>query len=185
MKRIFATLAVISTSILLATFVLGWTIGDATSRDPDVQQMVAWHFLTAVGGLMFAALVHAIVLTYFMGTGRWLEETSQAYKLSKSRLSESRSLKYRTLPWMAVALLLLIVAGGFGAVADPASPAGAAGFGGIPAATIHFLVASIAIVANAIINFVEYNAIDRNSQLVQEVLDDVHRIRTEKGLPVE
>jgi hypothetical protein len=129
--------------------------------------------------------VHAIVLTYFMGTGRWLEETSQAYSLGTRYTADGKALKYRTLPWMAVALLLLILTGGFGAVADPASPAGADGFAGITAATVHFLTASFTFVANAFVNFVEYGAIDRNSQIIQAVLDEVHRIRREKGLPVE
>jgi hypothetical protein len=154
-------------------------------RDAAVQRHVAWHFLTAVAALMFAALVHAIVLTYFMGTGRWLEETSQAYSLGTKYTAEGRSLKYRTLPWMAVALLMLILTGGFGAIADPASPAGADGFAGIPSATVHFLTATITIALNAVINLLEYSAIDRNSQIIQTVLDDVHRIRREKGLPVE
>ncbi|MFQ5734885.1 MAG: hypothetical protein ACE5KM_23365, partial [Planctomycetaceae bacterium] len=115
MKRIFATLAVVSTAVLLFAFVLGWLIDDPAARDAAVQRIVAWHFLTAVGGLMFAALVHAIVLTYFMGTGRWLEETSQAYRLGDRWTAGGTALKYRTLPWMAVALLMLIVTGGFGA----------------------------------------------------------------------
>jgi hypothetical protein len=183
-KRIFATLAVFSNVLMLAAFALGWTIGDASLRDATVQQHVAWHFLTAVAALMFAALVHAIVLTYFMGTGRWLEETSQAYSLGTQFTSEGRSLKYGTLPWMAVALLLLILTGGFGAVADPASPAGADGFWGIPAATVHFLTASLTFVANVAVNLAEYSAIDRNSRIIQSVLDEVHRIRREKGLPV-
>jgi hypothetical protein len=183
-KRIFATLAVFSNVLMLAAFALGWMIDDPAVRDAAVQRLVAWHFLTAVAALMFAALVHAIVLTYFMGTGRWLEETSRAYSLGTQFTAEGRSLKYRTLPWMAAALLLLILTGGFGAVADPASPAGAEGFAGIPAATVHFLTASVTIALNAVINLLEYSAIDRNSRIVQSVLDEVHRIRREKGLPV-
>ncbi len=185
MKRIFSTLAVLSTVVLLTAFVLGWSIDDPSVRDAAVQEGVAWHFLVAVGALMAVALVHAIVLTYFMGTGRWLEETSEAYGLPPTWTEESRRLKYRTLPWMAGALVLLILTGGFGAVADPASPAGANGFGGISAATIHLLIAALTVSTNLIVNLLEYTAIDRNSDLIQQVLDEVHRIRTEKGLPVE
>ena len=185
MQRIFATLAIVATAIMLWAFVLGWMIGDAKTPDVAEQRAVAWHFLTAVGGLMFAALVHAIVLTYFMGTGRWLEETSQAYQLGDHWTAQGRSLKYITLPWMAVALVLLILNGGLGAVADPASPAGAEGFFGVSAATVHLVVASITIAVNAIVNIVEHSAIVQNSRLIEEVLAEVHRIRREKGLPVE
>ncbi|GAB4155359.1 MAG: hypothetical protein Tsb009_32140 [Planctomycetaceae bacterium] len=183
-KRIFLTLAIFSTGILIAAYVLGWSIDDPRVYDEAVQQGVAYHMLTAVSGLVFAVLVHAIVLTYFMGTGRWMEETRQVYHLSEKWQAESNSLKYRTLPWMAGALVMLILAGAFGAIADPASPAGAEGFGGISAATVHLLVATTAFVLNLVINLVEYQAIDRNTQLVQEVLEEVQRIRAEKGLPL-
>ena len=184
MKRIFATLAVVSTLFLLAAYVLGWMIDDPRDLS-DGGASVRWHFLSAVGGLMFAALVHAIVLTYFMGTGRWLEETSNAYKLGDTWTSQNRKIKYGTLPWMAGALLLLILAGAFGAIADPASRAGVDGFFGIPAATVHNLVASFALAANMAINYLEYSSIARNSELVDGVLAEVLRIRKEKNLPVE
>lgn len=185
MSRIFSTLAVFSTALLIAAFVLGWMIDDPSSRDAATQQLFTWHFLTAVAGLMFAALVHAVVLTYFMGTSRWLEEASLAYRLDPKWAAENRALKYQTLPWMAAALVLLIVTGGLGAVADPASPAGAGGFFGIPASTVHFLFAAVTVAANAAINLAEYGAITRNGELIEEVMAEVHRIRREKGLPVE
>lgn len=185
MKRIFASLAVVGTAAMLATFVLGWLIGDPASHDIAERRMVDWHMLSALGALIFASLVHAIVLTYFMGTGRWLEETSQAYRLGDRWTAGGSSLKYRTLPWMAVGLLLLILTGGLGAVADPAAAGGAKEFFGIPSATVHLLIASLALVANAVINVAEYSAIAQNSMLIDEVLVEVHRIRREKGLPVE
>jgi hypothetical protein len=184
-KRIFLTITVLSTLLLFAAYVMGWSIDDPTVRDAAVQKGVTDHFLTAVGGLVFAMLVHAIVLTYFMGTGRWMEEVRVTYRLPEKWQAESNLLKYRTLPWMAAALVMLILAGAFGAIADPATVAGTKGWGGVSSATVHFLVATTAVFLNIIIYLVEYRAIDRNSQLVQEVLDEVHRIREEKGLPNE
>lgn len=185
MQRIFVTLAVVSTVVLSIAFVLGWNIGDPNVNNDAVQREVGNHLLTALGGLVLAVLVHAIVLTYFMGTGRWMEETGHVYKLPDTWQSQSNQLKYRTLPWMAAALVLLILTGAFGAIADPATPAGAEGWGGVSAATVHFLVAATAFSVNVIIYLVEYQAICRNSELVQQVLDEVHRIRAAKGLPVE
>lgn len=185
MKRIFLTLAVLSTALLMIAFVLGWNIDDPSDGHSAVQRQVGTHLLTALGGLMLAVLVHAIVLTYFMGTGRWMEETRQVYRLDEKWQSESNQLKHRTLPWMAAALVMLILAGAFGAIADPASPVGAEGFGGVSAATVHFLVASTAFAFNLVISLVEYQAICRNGELVQGVLDEVRRIRADKGLPVE
>lgn len=184
MKRIFLTLAILSTILLITTFALGWSIGDATSRSAEVQSRVSQHFLTALAGLMFAVLVHAICLTYFMGTGRWMEETSEAYHLTNTWQSKCQSLKYRTLPGMTACLILLVATGAFGAAADPASPVGFQGWFGLSAEKIHLLVASTALLINLLVNMMEYQAIRRNMELVEEVLREVRRIRMERGLPV-
>src|SRR5262245_57273195 len=76
--RIFTTLAIFAAVLTAATFALGMSISDATQ--PSAQGTVSIHMLTGLGALIFTSLVHAIVLTYFMGTGRWLEETTTAYK---------------------------------------------------------------------------------------------------------
>jgi len=184
MNRIFASLASLSTLLLIAAFILGLSIDDAKSPSAEVQSWVSLHFLTAVGALVFALLVHAIMLTYFMGTGRWMEETSRAYGLSEQWLSESHSLKYRAIPVMAGCVVMLIVTGAFGAAADPATPYGADGWFGLSAATGHLLMASTMLCTNVFVNLWEYQAIHRNGEIVEAVLGEVRRIREEKGLPV-
>jgi heme/copper-type cytochrome/quinol oxidase subunit 2 len=182
MTRIFLTLASLSSLLLLAAFCLGWMIGDAATA--EAQPQVAWHFLTAVGALVFAALVHAIVLTYFMGTGRWIEETTRAYRLPEKSIAENQALKYRLVLAMTGCLLLLILTGGFGAAADPAAPAGFKGWRGISSATIHFLIAVTTVGLNSIVYLWEYQSIEANGVVVNEVLQQVHAIRKERGLPV-
>ena len=184
MNRILLSLATLSTVLLCAAFVLGLNIDDPKAATATAVSQFTSHFWTAMGGLIFTALVHAIVLTYFMGTGRWLEETDNAYKLGGKWRQESQSLKYRTLPLMSLCLLLLIVTGASGAAADPASPYGARGWWGIPASTVHFLTASVTICVNLLVNCYEYTAIHRNGEIVKEVLAEVRRIRQERGLPV-
>jgi len=183
-KRIFATLALVSTLLLLTALMLGLGIGDPADRSEAVQTAVQHHFLTAMAALVFATLVHAIVLTYFMGTGRWIEETVRVYHLDDRWLTESQSLKYRTLMLMGLALLMLIVTGGIGAAVDPASTVDFRSLAGIPGDTIHFLVAATTVGVNLVVNLWEFQAITRNSNLITGVLNDVHRIRTERGLPV-
>lgn len=184
MTRVFSTLAVLSTALLLTTFWLGWRIGDATSRDLAVQGRVTDHFLTAVGALCFAALVHAFVLTYFMGTGRWMEETCQAYHLGDDRQARSRELKWRMYPAMVAGLVLLIVTGAFGGAADPASAFGFKGFGPLSARQVHLTVAVVTLAWNAFVNVLEFRAVMRNGALVNDVLEQVRRIRLERGLDV-
>lgn len=167
----------------LAAFVLGWIIDDPKSLDAVAQSQVKWHFLIAMAAMVFAMLCHAITLTYFMGTGRWLEETSRAYRLDAEFHAENQRLKYRVVPGMVVCILLLIVTGAFGAAADPASPVGKQIFG-MQMSTVHFAVATLTIGLNLMVNLTEYGAIADNGTLVNRVVDEVRRIRHEKGLPV-
>lgn len=183
MKRIFLTLAVLGMLLSGAALLLGLGLEDPRVRTPEAQGAVGRHLLAGLAGLCFATLVHAIALTYFMGTGRWLEETSRAYGLEPGRHAESRALKYRTIPAMCGCLVLLILTGGFGAAADPASPVGFAGWGPLSPAMLHFLCAVLALGTNLLVTVWEYVAIDRNGRLVEEVLGEVKRIRTERGLP--
>jgi hypothetical protein len=184
MTRIFSTLAIVSTALLLTTFWLGWRIGDATSRDLVVQGRVSMHLLAGVGALCFAVLVHAFVLTYFMGTGRWMEETCQAYRLGNDWQRLSRELKWRMYPVMVVGLLLLIVTGAFGAAADPASAFGFEGFGALSGAQVHLTVAVATLLWNAVVHVLEFRAVRRNGALVNDVLEQVRRMRLERGLEV-
>jgi hypothetical protein len=184
MTRIFTTLAICGTVVLITALWLGLRIGDATLRDPAVQSRVTVHFLTGVAALVFAILVHALVITYFMGTGRWLEETCKAYRLNNSWQARNRNLKWRLYPVMVASLLLLIVTGAFGGAADPASAVSFAGFGPLTAAQVHLDVAIATLVVNAVVNVSEYAALRRNGLLVGEVLAEVRRIRLERGLDV-
>ncbi|MEX0716834.1 MAG: hypothetical protein WD066_09615 [Planctomycetaceae bacterium] len=182
MKRIFISLAVVSTVLLVATFVFGLWIEDP--RDVGEAALAArrLHLLTALAGLLFASLVHAIVLTYFMGTGRWLEETSRAYRLDSSWFDESRALKHRTIPAMVGALALLILTAVFGAGADPASAVRFGEWFGLGPGTLHFLLAATTVGVNLVVNLLEYAALDRNGRLVDEVVAQVTRIRRDRGL---
>jgi len=184
MARIFLTLAVCSTLTLVVALWLGLDIGDASLRETAVQSRVAVHFLTGVAALVFAVLVHALVITYFMGTGRWLEETCAAYHLVDSWQARSRNLKWRLYPAIVCSLLLLIATGALGGAADPASSAGFQGIGPLNAAAVHRYAAIATIVFNVAVNAFEYRALHRNGTLVSEVLSEVRRIRVERGLDV-
>ena len=182
MNRIFLSLAVVSLLLLMIAMGFGLGIEDPASREAAEQAVVQRHLMFAFGGLVVALMVHGLVLTYFMGTGRWIEETSMTYLLDDKWRRENHSLKYRTLPLMVGSVFLLIAAGAFGAAADPASAVGFTGWFGLSAATWHFLVAMLALGVHLIATFMEYFALSRNGELIQEVMREVHRIRYEHGL---
>jgi len=183
-NRIFLTLALAGNLLVAAALLLGLQIDDPAARSPAVQALVSWHLLTGLAALCFTILVHALVLTYFMGTGRWLEETTRAYGLPADLQRQSWTLKYRVVPLLSVAILLLILVGATGAAADPASHVGWGRIAGMAAADVHLATALGTWAINVAIQAAEYSALLRNGAIVQEVLQEVRRIRMEHGLPV-
>ncbi|MCA8995181.1 MAG: hypothetical protein KDA69_08720 [Planctomycetaceae bacterium] len=177
MSRIFLTLAIFSNVLLACTAFLGWSIEDAASLSDAARNQVGTHMLIALAAAIIALLVHAVVLTYFMGTGRWIEETSAAYSLAENARRENIQLKYRVIPGLVTCLLLIIVTGAFGAISDPASNASMKN-----SAAIHSLLAITTLLANVFVSFQEWGHINRNTQIVDDIIAEVRRIRTEKGL---
>ncbi len=180
MNRIFIVLVCIANLALAVTAVLGWSIEDARSLDPAAGASVGLHFLVALGASILALLVHAVVLTYFMGTGRWIEETSAAYQLGDEPRRINIQLKYRVLPGMVLCLLLVIATGALGATADPA-----ARINWTAAPTVHFLLAVSTLAINIGVSWVEGAAIARNGRLVQKVVESVRTIRRQHGLDAD
>jgi len=190
-KRIFLPLAIIGMLLLSAAFLLGLMIPplenildlERTAKQ-ELSGKIDHHFWIAVGGMLFATLVHGLVMTYFIGTGRWIEETVTTYDLSPDLYVSSRKIKYRIIPLILGAFLLLVVAGSFGASVDPAAGVRYDGFAGLSGVTVHLLLAGAAVTFNAWVNFVEYVALDQNATLIETIMGEVRRVREERGLPV-
>jgi len=178
-NRIFLTLALFATLLLVAALVLGLNIGDPRSVAESTRSTLSYHLLTAVAALIFAALVHAVLLTYFMGTGRWIEETSRAYKLDPRWHNENRRLKNRTIPAMAACLVVLILNVPLGALAVDSGDWNLPGVGAISPTRTHFLFALVTIAVNIVVNAIEYREIKRNGELIAEIVAEVRRIRGE------
>lgn len=185
MSRIFPTLAVVAVISMLVAFGLGWVIEDARSIEPAKMGQVTLHMFVGLGALVFVSLVHSIILTYFMGTGRWLEETCKAYSLGDEYFAASKRVKYRVIPMMVFGIFSLVMVGAVGAMADPASGSKFTGWFGLDAAKTHFAIAATAITLNLLIHFMEFQAVRQNVEIINMVLADVHRIRTERGLPTD
>lgn len=184
MKRIFLTLVVVSGALLLAALALGFAIGDPHSVSPATQKSMSYHLLVSVAALIFAVLVHSVLLTYFMGTGRWMEEVGLAYNLDARWSDDNRKLKYRTVPWMVLCLVLLLLNIPFGALSVDSMNWTLPGLGAISPSRVHLVVAVLTIVVNLAVNVIEYRAIRQNGELIVEVIGEVRRIRLERGLPV-
>ena len=176
MTRIFATLALLGNVGLAAVFWLGWVVGD-DALSVDVRNQMSTHFRAALVAIPVALLVHSVAFTYFMGTGRWIEETSEAYKLGPEFRDQNVKLKYRMLPGMMLCVGLMLVTGAFGAVADPGANVRMEN-----SKLVHFSLAIATILANLLVTWTEWQAISRNGTLVEAVMNRVRQIRREKGL---
>lgn len=177
MSQIFTFVALLGNVALLVTLWLGLQIEDASALTDAARRQVSLHFLFALGTGFFVLFVHAVVLTYFMGTGRWIQETCEAYRFTGDARKMNIRFKYRVIPGMLFCFLLVIVTGAFGAIADPGSNMQLAS-----GASIHFGLAITTVIVNILVNVVQYQAITANSQLVTQVYEEVRQVRRERGL---
>ena len=94
------------------------------SRD-DPTWMI--HFYLGLFSEVGTLLVHCLIFTYFLGTGRWVKEVGLAYDLPDDPLPRlTRALKRRTFPVALAAMLVAIatagvqqLGGGEAALLDP------------------------------------------------------------------
>jgi Na+/serine symporter len=176
-KRIFLSLSIVSCLALATAFGFGWSIGGADVAVEIMRRQVSLHLLTALGASLLCMMVHAISLTYFMGTGRWIEETCTAYRLGDEARKANIRLKYRAIPGMVACILAVIVTGAFGAMSSLGTSQGRNW-----TSTVHFLLACLTLGGNVVVSWLEYTAISRNAVLIDAVVQEVRRIRKEKGL---
>jgi hypothetical protein len=179
--RIFLSLAWLALVMMVATFVIGMSIEDL--HIDHSQRILRWatvHRLTGVATALVVVLVNSIVVTYFIGTSRWCKEVSEAYGLDGALLRQSTGLKRRTFPWAVMAMLAVIAVAALGAAADPGT--------GRPDTqawiTPHLLGSMCGLLAIAWASFVQWQNIHANHQVIAEVLAEVRRIRSERGLEV-
>src|SRR3954452_18084793 len=76
MNRLFLGLAVTDGTLLLVTFALGLFVPEG--RGGVVHDL---HFLVASLTIVLTLMVHGVVYTYFLGTGKWVKEVVRVYRL--------------------------------------------------------------------------------------------------------
>src|SRR5439155_13876953 len=96
MTRTFSTLALLLIVAMLATIGVGlWSFFlDESAFKVDVYIV---HFYLGLGTALGILLVHCLIFTYFLGTGRWVKEVGLAYSLPDGGLPKTtRELKRST-----------------------------------------------------------------------------------------
>lgn len=180
MTRIFTTLACFAIVAVIANLIIGLALDDL--RAPNVSQdTLVWarvHRLGGVAAALIVVLVNSIVITYFVGTSRWVKEVSETYHLDRKFIAESNRIKRRTFPWATINMLAIVGVIALGGACDPST-----GQPNTEAWVSWHLVAAFAVLGFlAWTSTIEWNNISANQQVIQDVLEDVQRIRDERGL---
>jgi hypothetical protein len=173
MTRLFSILAPLNAALLLAALISGvisWWQG-GSERDAEVYLL---HFVLGLTTALTTLFVHCLVLTYFLGTGRWVKEVCLVYGLPDQHLPrQTRDIKRRNTPRVILAMLVTIAAAASGTAAQQRAWPG----------WVHLALVLATLAVNLHVFFVEYGNMRLNGQILDAVITDVERIRAERGLP--
>ncbi len=162
---------------------------DATQLQADVELLRTaerWksvHFLSGLLTAVIVMFVAGVAITYFVGTSRWCREVVDAYKLDPDLARASAKLKRRTFPAVIVAMLGLIVVVALGAASDPGAnlqlnPPGNLGWN-----DLHLAASLLGTALVAWSYYVAWSNITEHQQVMGNIMEEVKRIRKERGLP--
>jgi hypothetical protein len=127
-------------------------------------------------------LVNSLVITYFIGTSRWCKEVVDTYSLDRGMIEASNRVKRRAFPYALANMLLILGVLSLGGAADPAGNLKTPSPGGLTWAQWHLVgaVAGIFVIATGYVAL--WRAIGENQRIVDRVMEEVRRIRRERGL---
>ncbi|MBL9122270.1 MAG: hypothetical protein JNG90_01470 [Planctomycetaceae bacterium] len=185
MNRIFLILASFALVFMIATMVLGLSLGDL--RNPEDVAAQRWgtiHRLSGVAAALSAMFVNGIVATYFVGTSRWVREVSDTYSLERQFIIRSNTLKRRTFPITVMSMLAIVAIVALGGAADPGATRQLEPIQGITWAQIHLLGALLGIAFVTLVFYLQWNNIQANRQVIDDVMAQVREVRLAKGLEV-
>jgi hypothetical protein len=173
MTRYFLALAVLNVGTWIAAIVSG-SISLAKVSDPTHEQAYLIHFILGLIAVFNTLLIHCLVMTYFLGTGRLVKEACVAYGLPDTDLPKrTRDLKRRNTPGAILGMLLAI-------------SAAAAGMGSRTEVWpwyIHLVLVVATVVVNLRVFVIEHQNLSTNLIILDELFHQVESIRAERGLP--
>ncbi len=155
MHQIFLGLAVADITLILINYVLGWFV--PTGQGGLVRDM---HFLIGLLTMLATLMVHGVVYTYFIGTGKWVNEVTRVYRLPEWMQVQAKRNKRQAMPFIMWGMLAMGATVWLGAAADTMRD-----FGG----TWHFLVATFTLGFTLGAFVLEYKAIIGQMRLLIEV----------------
>ena len=174
MARIFLVLAGLNALALLVAVLSGTLSWFREGLMHPEEPSYLIHFVVGLTAVVGNLLVHCLVITYFLGTGRLIKEVTLAYQLPDERWARpTRDIKRGNTPYAIVAMLLAIAT----------AAAGSGRQFQVWPAWIHLTLATIAFLGNLWVFRIEYRNLTRNIGILDEIMVEVERIRAEHGLP--
>lgn len=180
MTRILLTIATLSLILVAAAFLAGLSIGDIQSPLPSEDTLLSAtvHRLTGLAAALAVVFVESIVVTYFIGTSRWVKEVVETYHFDPELVRESNRLKRRTFPWALMGMLTVVGVISLGARSDPSTR-----LPDTQAWAIWHLAGAIAgTVFIAWTYLIAWNNIAAHHAIIEQLVAEVGRVRRERGL---
>jgi hypothetical protein len=173
MTHILVRLAAVNAVALLAAVAIGvWS----NLHAPSEALNYPLHLIVGLFAVIFNLGLHCLIFIYFLGTGRWVKEVALAYQLPDEPLPRlTRDLKRRTFPpaLLAMAVPICTAAAGMAQLHRYGAWAGA----------LHLSLAVASLAVNVWAFRIEYRNVGTNGGIIDEVMQEVERIRAERGLP--
>jgi hypothetical protein len=167
MHRIFLGLAATNSVFLLVTFIFGFVATAAGGARATDRAWMDLHFLLGLFSTITTVLVHSIVFTYFLGTGKWVKEVSRVYGLPGWVWAQAIKNKRKAFPVELWGMALIGIAAWMGA--------GAHARGWRP--EWHLGLAAVALAFNSGAFVIEYVAIVSQARLLLEVKEQADFLR--------
>lgn len=185
MNRIAAVLAITAGLFLTISAVTGACLLMGDIRDPADQtafKFMSIHRLAGIAGGVIILLVNSIVVTYFVGTSRWIKEVSETYRLSGAYCDRSTRLKWHTFPVTVVSMLTIVGIATLGGIADPMASVRWAAPEGTTWGMLHLLAVCVGVCVMGYCYFIQRRSILANQAIINEVVDEVQQVRAARGL---
>ena len=201
------SLSLLPILLVFTTMGVGWWIGDyngvfreirenrVTASEADEEAQLAedleilsepqrrfnMHFQLGLATSLAVVLINSLSVTYLIGTSRWVKEVCEAYELGDTHIRQSTKLKRTTFPWSIACVMSILTVIALGAAADPGNLSETTAQWVTPHLTVAMIGAAIIVIAVA----VQAMNLHQNSQIIDQVVEEVKRERLARGLPVE
>ena len=161
MIPLFLGLTMANLTALLIAATLGYLHAYGRSTAASVGQ---GHVLAGALALVICVAAHCVVFTYFIATAKWAQHAVTVKNLAPALTAPTRSFKAQAFPAALGAMGAVFIAAIFGVALDARYDI---------SHTWHHLLAITAIGVNLWAAVREYNAIRRNGQMIDRILEEI------------